>query len=106
MSRALIIGAGGVAGVAAHKCCQNHQVFTDIMIASRTKSRCDELKAACEEYKKKIGSGTNIETAQVDANNVPQLVELINSYKPDIVINLALPYPGLNHYGRLPGDRG
>ena len=48
MSRALIIGAGGVAGVAAHKCCQNHQVFTDIMIASRTKSRCDELKAACE----------------------------------------------------------
>ena len=95
MSRALIIGAGGVAGVAAHKCCQNHQVFTDIMIASRTKSRCDELKAAWEEYKKMIGSGTNIETAQVDANNVPQLVELINSYKPDIVINLALPYQDL-----------
>ena len=96
MSRALIIGAGGVAGVAAHKCCQNHEVFTDIMIASRTKSKCDKLKQSCEEYKKKVGSKTNIETARVDADNVDELAELIGMYRPEIVINLALPYQDLS----------
>lgn len=95
MGKALIIGAGGVAGVAAHKCCENYEVFSDIMIASRTKSKCDALKASCEEYKKKVGSNTNISTAQVDADNVTELVELINSYNPDIVMNLALPYQDL-----------
>ncbi len=96
MSRALIIGAGGVASVAAHKCCQNHEVFTDIMIASRTKSKCDKLKQSCEEYKKKVGSRTNIETARVDADNVDELAELIGMYRPEIVINLALPYQDLS----------
>ena len=43
MSRAMIIGAGGVAGVVINKCCQNSDVFTEIMIASRTKSKCDAL---------------------------------------------------------------
>lgn len=95
MGKALIIGAGGVAGVAAHKCCENFEVFSDIMIASRTKSKCDDLKARCEEYKIKVGSSTNISTAQVDADNVGELVTLINSYKPDIVMNLALPYQDL-----------
>lgn len=95
MSRALIIGAGGVAGVVAHKCCENFEVFSDIMIASRTKKKCDSLKERCEAYKKKVGSGTNIETAKVDADSVDELVKLINSYKPEIVINVALPYQDL-----------
>lgn len=95
MGRALIIGAGGVAGVVAHKCCENFEVFTDIMIASRTKEKCDSLKERCEAYKKKVGSGTNIETAKVDADNVDELIKLINSYKPDIAINVALPYQDL-----------
>lgn len=95
MGRALIIGAGGVAGVAIHKCCQNSEVFNEICIASRTKSKCDAIKEQCERrYGTQEGS-TKITTAQVNADNVPELVELINSYKPDVVINLALPYQDL-----------
>ncbi len=90
MSKALIIGAGGVAGVVIHKCCQNSDVFTEICIASRTKSKCDKFKSDLEGK-----TATKITTAQVDANSVPQLVELINKEKPDIVINVALPYQDL-----------
>ena len=89
MSRAMIIGAGGVARVCAYKCVENSEVFSHLMIASRTKSKCDQLKAELD------GRGTEIETAQVDADNVPELVELINQYKPELVINLALPYQDL-----------
>jgi len=89
MGRALIIGAGGVASVVVHKCCQNSEVFEEICIASRTKSKCDALKAKLE------GGKTKIETAQVDADHVEEIVALINSYKPDIVINVALPYQDL-----------
>ncbi len=91
MGKALIIGAGGVAGVVVHKCCQNSEVFEEICIASRTKSKCDALKEQVE----KKGTATKVTTAQVDADSVPQLVELINSCKPDIVINVALPYQDL-----------
>ncbi len=91
MSKALIIGAGGVAGVVVHKCCQNSEVFTEICIASRTKSKCDALKKAVEEK----GTKTVVTTAQVDADDVKQLVDLINREKPDIVINVALPYQDL-----------
>ncbi len=95
MGRALIIGAGGVAGVAVHKCCQNPEVFEEICIASRTKSKCDDLKKACE-AKYGVGEGkTVITTKQVDADSVQQLVALINEYKPDIVMNIALPYQDL-----------
>lgn len=95
MGRALIIGAGGVAGVAIHKCCQNSEVFNEICIASRTKSKCDAIKEQCERrYGTQEGS-TKITTAQVNADNVLELVELINSYKPDVVLNLALPYQDL-----------
>lgn len=95
MGRALIIGAGGVAGVVIHKCCQNSEVFNEICIASRTKSKCDAIKEQCERrYGTQEGS-TKITTAQVNADNVPELVELINSYKPDVVLNLALPYQDL-----------
>lgn len=89
MGRALIIGAGGVASVAIHKCCQNYKVFDEICIASRTVSKCDALKAKLD------GGHTKIQTAQVDADNVDELIELINKFKPDIVINLALPYQDL-----------
>ena len=89
MGRALIIGAGGVASVAVHKCCQYPEVFEEICIASRTKSKCDALKEKLD------GGKTKITTAQVDADSVEQLIELINSYKPDIVMNIALPYQDL-----------
>ncbi|MBP1566175.1 MAG: saccharopine dehydrogenase family protein [Oscillospiraceae bacterium] len=89
MGRALIIGAGGVASVVVHKCCQNSDVFEEICIASRTKSKCDALKEKLD------GGKTVITTAQVDADNVSELVELMKSYKPDIVINVALPYQDL-----------
>lgn len=89
MGKALIVGCGGVASVAIHKCCQNSEVFEEIMIASRTKSKCDALK------KKLDGGKTKIQTAQVDADNVDELVALINEFKPDLVLNLALPYQDL-----------
>ena len=89
MGKALIIGAGGVASVVVHKCCQNSEVFEEICIASRTKSKCDALKAKLD------GGKTKIRTAQVDADSVEQLVALINDFQPDIVINVALPYQDL-----------
>ena len=87
MGKVLIIGAGGVGTVVAHKVAQNPDVFTEIMIASRTKSKCDAVVKA-------IGN-PNIKTAQVDADSVDELVALFNSFKPEIVINVALPYPDL-----------
>lgn len=87
MGRVLLIGAGGVGTVVAHKLAQNPDVFTDILLASRTKSKCDAIAAA-------IG-GNKIQTAQVDADNVPELVKLIKSFKPDLVVNVALPYQDL-----------
>ena len=90
MSRLMIIGCGGVASVAIHKCCQNSDVFDEIMIASRTVSKCDALKAKLEGKTK-----TKITTAKVDADSVPELVSLIKSYQPDAVLNLALPYQDL-----------
>lgn len=87
MSRVLIIGAGGVGTVVAHKVAQNSDVFTDIMLASRTKSKCDAIAEA-------IG-GNKIKTAKVDADNVNDLVKLFNEFKPELVINVALPYQDL-----------
>lgn len=87
MGKVLIIGAGGVGTVVAHKMASIPEVFSEIMLASRTKSKCDAIA-------EKIGRN-RIQTAQVDADNVPELVELINSYKPDLVVNVALPYQDL-----------
>jgi saccharopine dehydrogenase (NAD+, L-lysine-forming) len=78
-----------VAGVTVHKCCQNSDVFKEIIIASRTKSKCDALQA------KLAGGKTKIHTAQVDADNVAELTALIKDFQPEIVINLALPYQDL-----------
>mgnify|MGYP006064687217 FL=1 len=91
MAKLLIIGCGGVASVAIHKCCQNSEVFEEICIASRTKSKCDALKEKLEGTTK-----TKITTAQVDADDVPALVELIRKAQPDAVLNLALPYQDLH----------
>ncbi len=87
--KALIIGCGGVASVTIHKCCQNSEVFKEICIASRTKSKCDKLKAELS------GGKTKIITATIDADDVDKLVLLINIFSPDVVINLALPYQDL-----------
>lgn len=102
MGKALIIGAGGVAGVIVHKCCQNNAVFEEIMIASRTKSKCDDLKAKAQAWQKgeysHLQTGripAKISTAQVDADKVSELTALINEFNPDIVINAALPYQDL-----------
>jgi len=92
MSKTLIIGCGGVASVAIHKCCQNSEVFDDIMIASRTVSKCDALR---DILNAKYGGKTKISTAHVDADSVDELVALIRSYKPQVVLNLALPYQDL-----------
>jgi saccharopine dehydrogenase (NAD+, L-lysine forming) len=87
MGKVMIIGAGGVGTVVAHKMAAHPEVFTDILLASRTKSKCDVIA-------RKIGNN-RIRTAQVDADNVPQLVSLIRTFKPDIVVNVALPYQDL-----------
>ncbi|MDE6714878.1 MAG: saccharopine dehydrogenase family protein [Muribaculaceae bacterium] len=87
MNKVLIIGAGGVGTVVAHKCAQNPEVFNEIVIASRTKSKCDAIA-------KTLGK-SNITTDQVDADHVDQLVALFKKHKPDIVINVALPYQDL-----------
>ena len=69
MGRLLIIGCGGVAGVAIHKCCQNSKTFSEICIASRTKAKCDALKEKLENT-----TETKITTAQVDADKVEELI--------------------------------
>lgn len=92
MGKALIIGCGGVASVAIHKCCQNSEVFEEICIASRTKSKCDALKEILD---KQYGT-SKITTAQVDADDTKQVVALIEHTRPDVVLNLALPYQDLS----------
>lgn len=88
MGRVLIIGAGGVGTVVAKKVAQNSDIFTDIMLASRTKSKCDKIASEITNVK--------IQTAAVDADNVAELVALMREFKPDLCINVALPYQDLH----------
>lgn len=88
MSRVLIIGAGGVSQVVVHKCAQHPEVFSHITLASRTVSKCEAIAAQLP--------SANIDTAQVDADNVPELVALIKKVDPVLVINVALPYQDLH----------
>ena len=90
MSKLLVIGCGGVAAVAIHKCCENSGVFSELRIASRTKSKCDALKEKLEKT-----TSVKLTTAQVDADDVQQLVALIERYRPAAVLNVALPYQDL-----------
>ncbi|GHV36507.1 saccharopine dehydrogenase [Bacteroidia bacterium] len=87
--KTLVIGAGGVATVAIHKMAANPDVFAEIAIASRTKSKCDAIKEKLKDSK------SVITTFQVNADNVPDLVQLMHEVKPDLVVNLALPYQDL-----------
>ena len=91
MGRVLMIGAGGVATVAAHKIVQNADVFSEFIIASRRKEKCDDIVSALRSK----GYTQEIQTAQVDADDVEQLKALFDKYQPDIVVNLALPYQDL-----------
>lgn len=87
MRTTLIIGAGGVSRVVVHKCVQNADVFGKIVLASRTLKRCEDIKNELP--------NANIEVASVDADNTAEVIKLINSCKPSIVINVALPYQDL-----------
>lgn len=88
--KVLIIGAGGVGTVVAHKCAEHPEVFTEIVLASRTKSKCDAIAASIKQR-----HGVEIVTDQVDADIVPDLVELFKRHQPQICINVALPYQDL-----------
>ena len=90
MSKVLIIGCGGVAQVAIHKCCQNSDVFTEVCIASRTKEKCDALAERLRGT-----TATKLTTARVDADDVEQLTALIRREQPDLVMHIALPYQNL-----------
>jgi saccharopine dehydrogenase (NAD+, L-lysine-forming) len=91
MGNVLIIGAGGVGSVAAHKCAQINGVFSRITLASRTLEKCRGIQKDIHE-----NTGRLIDIAQVDADNVPETVSLIKKVKPDVVINVALPYQDLS----------
>lgn len=93
MSKVLIIGAGGVGRVVAYKCAEVPEVFSEIMLASRTKSKCDDIAAAIEADPR---LGRKLQTAQIDADNVPELVKLLRAFQPKLVINVALPYQDLH----------
>ncbi|MFU8819907.1 MAG: saccharopine dehydrogenase C-terminal domain-containing protein [Desulfurivibrio sp.] len=90
MAKVLIIGAGGVGSVVAHKCAQVPEVFSEIVLASRTVSKCEAIAGSIKER-----TGRTVEVARVDADQVPELVALINRVKPALVLNLALPYQDL-----------
>lgn len=90
MGKVLVIGAGGVASVAIHKICQNDEFFTEVCIATRTKAKADAIKEKLEGKTKTV-----ITTEEVDADNVEELVSLIEKVKPEAVLNLALPYQDL-----------
>lgn len=90
MSKVLLIGAGGVGNVVAHKVAQAKEVFSDILLASRNENKCKAIAADV-----KAATGVTIRTARVDADNVQELVALMNEFKPKLVINVALPYQDL-----------
>lgn len=90
MSKVLIVGAGGVGNVVVHKCAQVPEVFSEIMLASRTIARCDKIAADVAQLQKRT-----IVTSQVDADNVESMRALIRSFQPDLVLNVALPYQDL-----------
>ncbi|HVK82513.1 MAG TPA: saccharopine dehydrogenase family protein [Kofleriaceae bacterium] len=91
MSKVLIIGAGGVGGVVAHKAAMEKQVFSEVMLASRRLAPVEKLATEIEQM-----HGRRIKTAQVDADDVPALTKLIESFGPKVVINVALPYQDLH----------
>ncbi len=87
MSKVLIIGAGGVSGVVVRKCAQNADVYSEILLASRTKSKCDSIAADIKNIP--------VHTAKVDADKASEVAALIRDFKPELVLNVALPYQDL-----------
>ena len=96
MDSVLIIGAGAAGSVTAQKCAMNRDVFKKVHLASRRLVSCENVAKRCK---------TPIDISQVDADNVPEVVALIGKVKPDLLINMALPYQDLADHGRMPGDR-
>ena len=92
MSRVLIIGAGGVGRVVTHKCAQLPDFFSEICLASRTQSKCEQIASELNRP---------IQTAALNADEVKQTVGLINQFKPNLVINVALPYQDLAKTGKV-----
>jgi saccharopine dehydrogenase (NAD+, L-lysine forming) len=82
----LIIGAGAAGSVTAQKCAMNRDVFKKIHLASRRIESCEKIAARCV---------TPIEVSQVDADDVQATIALIERVKPDLLINMALPYQDL-----------
>jgi saccharopine dehydrogenase (NAD+, L-lysine-forming) len=87
MGKVVIIGAGGVGGVVAHKCAQVPEVFEKIVLASRTVAKCQAIAQQI---------GRDISVAQIDADDVPELTRFLQRERPDLVINVALPYQDLS----------
>lgn len=90
MSKVMIIGAGGVGRVVAYKCAENSSVFSEIVMASRTRAKCDTI---AQDVKKDLG--VEITTDEVDADHVDQIIKLFERYRPELVIHVALPYQDL-----------
>ena len=90
MSTVLVIGAGGVSSVCVHKMAMNAGIFSDIHLASRTKAKCDAIAASVKQR-----TGQAITTYEIDAEEVPAMINLIRKVAPELVVNLALPYQDL-----------
>ncbi len=91
MAKVLIIGAGGVSNVAVHKCAQVPEVFSKILLASRTVEKCEAIAADVQRR-----SGQRVETAKIDADDLAAVAQLIRAFEPALVVNLALPYQDLS----------
>jgi len=81
----LVIGAGGVSSVCVHKMAMNKDIFPNVHLASRTKSKCDAIAASVKER-----TGAYVATYEIDAEEVPAMVNLIKQVQPSLVVNLAL----------------
>ncbi len=88
MKKVMIVGAGGVGRVVAHKCIQASDIFSEVSLVSRTVSKCEDIASSIP--------NADLKTGQVDADDVPQMVSVIKKFKPDLLINVALPYQDLH----------
>lgn len=90
MSHTLVIGAGGVSSVAVHKMAMNPEIFPKVSLASRTQSKCDAIAASVKDRTRQT-----VNTYQIDADDIDATARLIEELKPDLLVNLALPYQDL-----------
>jgi len=91
MQRTVIIGAGGVGNVVAHKCAQDSSTFGEIWLASRTLSKCEQIAADILQ-----ATGITVKTAQIDADNIEETATFLKEIQADLLLNIALPYQDLN----------